>query len=77
MKPSVPRRLLPTLLALVIATLSGCRTVEFYEMQAFSDPVMTMGRGRAHVHMRQKCLYSTEGAAGGIGTSSGGGCGCY
>lgn len=67
------------LLALSLAAFlcTGCNTVEFYEMSAFQDPVMEMDRGRAHTHLKQKCVYSTEGSAGGIGSSSGGGCGCY
>ena len=31
----------------------------------------------AQLHWQQKVQFSDEGAAGGIGTSAGGGCGCY
>ena len=57
--------------------LSGCRTVAFYEKEAFADPVMDMGGGPGVVHLHQKVLYSMEGSAGGVGTTAGGGCGCY
>jgi len=56
---------------------SACNTVEFYEMAAFTYPVMEWRQDRANTHFKQKCVYSTEGSAGGIGSSSGGGCGCY
>ena len=68
-------RLLGGLLAL--SALAGCRTVDFYEKAAFSDPAMTMAESAAMGHWRQKVQYSDEGAAGGIGTAAGGGCGCY
>jgi len=65
------------LLALSVALSASCRTVEFYEKAAFSDPAMTHADSAAQAHWRQKVQYSDEGAAGGIGTSAGGGCGCY
>lgn len=65
------------LIALPLAAAASCRTVEFYEKAAFSDPAMLHADSPAQSHWRQKVQYSDEGAAGGIGTSAGGGCGCY
>ena len=56
---------------------TGCATVEFYEKGAFADPTMEFAETPAQLHWIQKVQYSDEGAAGGIGTSAGGGCGCY
>lgn len=71
---SAPRLLL--VLAGLLA-LSGCTSVEFYEKRAFSLWVMELEDGPTEQHLEQKVRYSTEGAAGGIGTKAGGGCGCY
>jgi len=62
---------------LVLVCASGCNTVEFWQRAAFSDPVMEFAEDPTEIHMYQKVYYSAEGAAGGIGTSAGGGCGCY
>ncbi len=56
---------------------TSCNTVEFYEKEAFSDPAMDLAEDPAGIHFEQKVRYSSEGAIGGIGTSAGGGCGCY
>ena len=64
------------LLALCAAA-GACRTVEFYDMQRYSDPVMNMADGEAQTHFQRKIFYSMEGAAGGLGGGAGGGCGCY
>jgi len=65
-------------IALSLATLAapGCNTVEFWELEALADPTMARDESPAHVHWHQKVFYSTEGAAGGIGSGAGGGCGC-
>ena len=55
----------------------ACNTVEFYEKAALADPTMQYTESPAQLHWQQKVQYSDEGAAGGIGTSAGGGCGCY
>lgn len=80
---SVPKRRsrrflwgLPILL-LSFAFSPGCNTVEFYEMQAHTSNVMKYGSSDAKAHLEQKVIYSMEGSAGGIGSSAGGGCGCY
>jgi len=64
-------------LLLAAALLQGCRTVEFYEKQAFADATMDLEESRCEIHWYQKVFYSQEGSAGGIGTVAGGGCGCY
>ena len=66
-------------LALVALTLTlgGCQAVDFTEKEHLADPVMELDDGAAHVHFNQKTFYSREGSAGGIGSSAGGGCGCY
>ena len=67
------------LLALASATtLSGCLSeVPFYEREAFADEVMQFESDPAQLHFKAKTLYSMEGSIGGVGTSGGGGCGCY
>lgn len=64
-------------LALLLASLSACNTVEYYDKRAFADSVMEFEDGATETHWFQKTYYSIEGSAGGIGTSAGGGCGCY
>ena len=59
------------------ASAGACRTVEFYDLQRYSDPVMDMAEGEAQTHFQRKIFYSMEGAAGGLGGGAGGGCGCY
>jgi hypothetical protein len=56
---------------------SSCNTVEFYEKSRLITPVMDMAQDSGRTHFEQKVMYSIEGAAGGIGASAGGGCGCY
>lgn len=56
---------------------AGCNTVEYYDMRAFADRTMDLEDGATETHAYQKIYYSIEGSAGGIGTSAGGGCGCY
>ena len=75
--PDAMRSATSLLLFLLAGFSSGCNTVEFYQQQAFTDPAMELDKGRAHTHWRQKVLYSMEGSAGGVGTTAGGGCGCY
>jgi len=61
----------------VLAWPSACNTVDYYEKGALADPAMQFSESPAQLHWQQKVQYSDEGAAGGIGTSAGGGCGCY
>lgn len=65
------------LLILLPVLGASCQSVEFYEKQAFADPVMSFDQSAAHLHFHQKVVYSMEGSAGGIGSTAGGGCGCY
>lgn len=65
------------LAAVLLGSTSGCRSVAFYEKRAFSNPLMDLDEGPTEAHWYQKVYYSDEGAAGGFGTSAGGGCGCY
>jgi hypothetical protein len=78
-RPRPAARPLPALLGLLaLPLLGGCRTeVPFYERQAFSDPSMAFESDPAQVHFTAKTLFSMEGSIGGVGTSGGGGCGCY
>ena len=66
-----------TALGATLLLSPGCNTVEFYEKGAFADPAMEFTATPAQLHWQQKVQYSDEGAAGGVGTSAGGGCGCY
>lgn len=62
---------------LLLFSAGSCNTVAFYEKQAFSTPVMNLGMSPTLSSAEQKIFYATEGAAGGLGSSAGGGCGCY
>ncbi|MGE3163866.1 MAG: DUF4266 domain-containing protein [Planctomycetota bacterium] len=68
---------LPCLLLLLLSCGNGCRNVEFYERELLVDPILALDDDPTEIHFLQKCLYSREGSAGGIGSSAGGGCGCY
>jgi len=61
----------------ILAASASCRSVEFYERERLGDTVMSLEENPAELHFHQKVFYSMEGSAGGIGTSAGGGCGCY
>lgn len=63
--------------ALLIVTAGGCTSVAFHEKGRLVDDVMAFGEWPSETHFYQKTYYSREGSAGGIGTSAGGGCGCY
>ncbi len=58
-------------------TFLGCQNVDFTERRHLADPVMEFGESSSETHFHQKVFYSREGSAGGIGSSGGGGCGCY
>ncbi len=64
-------------LVLLVPAFGSCRTVEFYELEGMSDPIMTIEAPGTELHFHQKVYYSMEGSAGGLGSSAGGGCGCY
>ena len=71
------RLLLPWAAAALSLVSASCRSVEFYERERLGDTVMSLEENPAQNHFHQKVLYSMEGSAGGIGTTAGGGCGCY
>lgn len=73
----VPARGILASLLILLPALSGCSTVEYYEKERLSDPAMVFETDPTEVHFFQKCYYSREGSAGGIGDTAGGGCGCY
>ncbi len=68
------RKILIPLVLLLAA--SSCNTVEFYEKGALSSPVMDLSMETCRSGFHQKVIYATEGAAGGLGATAGGGCGC-
>lgn len=71
------RRLAFGLVLSAAAALSGCNSTKYYERKHHNNPVMSLAEESTEVHFWQKCFYSREGSVGGIGTSAGGGCGCY
>ena len=81
MQPTSRRNPVPFRLLAATALLglsSACRSgVAFYEKSAFSDPAMDMSEEPMETHWYAKIYFSLEGSIGGIGTSGGGGCGCY
>jgi hypothetical protein len=63
---------------LLLAVVSSCSSgVKYYEKQHLSSPIMQFDSDATETHFIQKCLYSREGSVGGVGSSAGGGCGCY
>jgi hypothetical protein len=71
------RGLLCVAMLALVAVLTGCQTVEFYEKEHLSDATMLLDEDPSEIHFLQKVLYSREGSIGGVGTGAGGGCGCY
>ena len=75
-RPSSLRALLAVSAAVV--PLGACQSgVAFYEKAAFAEPVMDMSEQPMETHWYAKLYFSLEGSIGGIGTTGGGGCGCY
>lgn len=72
-----PKYRLRALVVCLLASATGCNTVEFYEKGALQGPLMEIGTQRTQGKLEQKIFYATEGSAGGLGNSAGGGCGCY
>ena len=82
--PSASRGLRPSRLrgfvavAAAVVPLGACQSgVAFYEKAAFAEPVMDMSEQPMETHWYAKLYFSLEGSIGGIGTTGGGGCGCY
>ncbi|MBT3293802.1 MAG: DUF4266 domain-containing protein [Verrucomicrobia bacterium] len=55
----------------------GCRSVAVYEKARLQDGLMKYEESAQESHFYQKVYYSREGSVGGMGSSAGGGCGCY
>ena len=75
--PALRRSARWPLALLTPALLGGCEAVDFTQRRRLSDPIMELGDDPAETHLHQKVTYSREGSAGGIGSSAGGGCGCF
>lgn len=64
------------LLVLVAVAAAGCAAVPQNRRARLADPMMSLDDEPLEAHRRQKLYDSREGAAGGDGMASGGGCGC-
>lgn len=63
------------LLILTLACLEGCVVVPRYARETLGDPAMAANEDMFGRSLR-KLRTTREGAAGGDGTTAGGGCGC-
>ncbi len=63
-------------LVVVAQSLAGCATVPQNRRSRLADPMMSLTDEPLDAARRQKLYDSREGAAGGDGAASGGGCGC-
>ncbi len=61
---------------LLAVTLSGCVVVPQNRRGRLADPLMNLQDEPLDAYRRQKVYTTREGAAGGDGTSAGGGCSC-
>lgn len=66
----------PVALSLVVSVLSACSTVPQNRRARFADPMMNVHGEPLDAARRQKLYDTREGAAGGDGTTAGGGCNC-
>jgi len=64
------------LLILLAFAVEGCAAVPQNRRARLADPMMSLDDEPLEAHRRQKLYDSREGAAGGDGMASGGGCGC-
>ncbi len=76
-RPKLSMRWTATLLVAFVVTLTGCDSVKFYEKRTLASPLMAFDESPTESHFIAKSIYSREGSVGGIGSSAGGGCGCY
>ena len=60
----------------VLVSLAGCATVPQNRRALLADPMMGVTDEPLDAARRQKLYDTREGAAGGDGTTAGGGCGC-
>lgn len=65
-----------TILLFVAVTLTSCATVPQNRRAHLADPMMSVGDDPLETFRKQKLYNTREGAAGGDGAASGGGCGC-
>jgi hypothetical protein len=66
-----------TLIAILVAGLAtACAAVPQNRRARLADPMMGLTDEPLDAYRRQKLYDTREGAAGGDGTASGGGCGC-
>lgn len=63
-------------LALAATVLGACATVPQNRRMHLADPMMGLRDEPLDAASRQKLYDTREGAAGGDGTTAGGGCGC-
>lgn len=63
------------LICLVLASLSSCVVVKEYQKVNLNDPDMVLGDKKCDKNLLTMHAYR-EGAAGGNGGKTGGGCGC-
>jgi hypothetical protein len=66
----------PVAYVIAMVTLTGCAAVPQNRRALLADPMMTLTDEPLDAYRRQKVYDSREGAAGGDGAASGGGCGC-
>lgn len=71
------RRVVAAALLVIAATFTSCDSVKFYQKERLADPIMAFGGSPTESHFIAKCTYSREASVGGIGSTAGGGCGCY
>ncbi len=62
--------------ALFAVVTSGCVIVPQNRRARLADPIMALSPDPLEAHRKQKLYSSREGAAGGDGTTAGGGCAC-
>jgi hypothetical protein len=68
---------LRALIAIVLAaSTAACATIPQNRRARLADPMMGLTDEPLDAYRRQKLYDTREGAAGGDGTASGGGCGC-
>jgi hypothetical protein len=63
-------------LGLLVQGLSACATLPQNRRARLADPMMSLTDEPLDAARRQKLYDTREGAAGGDGAASGGGCGC-
>jgi hypothetical protein len=64
------------LLVALVAGVVGCATVPQNRRSHLADPMMRITDEPLDAYRKQKIYDTREGAAGGDGAASGGGCGC-